>query len=231
MDKKRRMISLQNISPNRWLQYFKGHCQNPAGCGYPGREKVQTGQWIGFSVLIDGNKPLWRVWEISLDLISSCFGSRKNRKSSNNPSASWRKWKWRINHIILKKEQKQGVNGNGRNGNWEWEHCGRKRPLPGIRPQYQGTPKINPFYFQHWTLERRTWIFSSGRIISNTKTLNKMSFVVRTYDDGTVDQSSNLNEIRTPYFPVNDSSWSGLAKFKRYQYAHHFRTFSGSEEK
>ena len=103
----------------------------------------------------------------------------------NNPSAKYdANGNAGIINIIYKKNKQEGFNGKlgltaglGALGI-------KKENLPGIRPQYQGTPKINPSVSLNYRKNKVNVFLQSDWLY--TETLNKNEFVTRTYDDGTV---------------------------------------------
>lgn len=111
----------------------------------------------------------------------------------NNPSARYdANGNAGIINIIYKKIKEEGLNGkaglsSGYGALWE-----RKANLPGIRPQYQMTPKINPSLSLNYRKEKVNVYFQGDYLY--TETLNKNEFVTRTYDDGTIiNQQSKRN--------------------------------------
>lgn len=103
----------------------------------------------------------------------------------NNPSAKYdANGNAGIINIIYKKEKKDGFNGKvglagGLGALWE-----KKANLPGIRPQYTATPKINPSLSLNYRKNKYNLFFQGDYLF--TETLNKNEFVTRTYDDGTI---------------------------------------------
>lgn len=103
----------------------------------------------------------------------------------NNPSAKYdANGNAGIINILLKKEEHKGLNGKvglstGLGALWV-----RKENLPGIRPQYQATPKINPSVLLNYKKNKVNLFLQADNLY--TKTLNRNEFVTRTYDDGTV---------------------------------------------
>ncbi|HEX6431874.1 MAG TPA: TonB-dependent receptor [Niastella sp.] len=97
-----------------------------------------------------------------------------------------------IINIILKKEKKEGFNGKagltlGVGALWI-----KKENFPTIRPQYQGTPKINPSLSFNYRKNKVNLFFQGDNLY--TKTLNKNEFVDRYYDNGdTVKQQTKRN--------------------------------------
>lgn len=102
-----------------------------------------------------------------------------------------------IINIILKKEQKEGLNGTvsmngGLGALWI-----KKANLPTIRSQYQYTPKINPSLSLNYRKKKMNLFFDANYLY--THTLNKNEFVTRTYDDGTVIQQQTMRNRNTSF--------------------------------
>ncbi|MCB0642645.1 MAG: carboxypeptidase regulatory-like domain-containing protein, partial [Phaeodactylibacter sp.] len=123
----------------------------------------------------------------------------------NNPSARFDAGgNAGIINIILKKEERTGLNGKvglaaGLGALWV-----RKENLPDIRPQYQRTPKINPSLSLNYRKKKVNLFLQADNLY--TETLNKNEFVTRTYDDGTVINQQLKRNRNTNYF----SSRAGL---------------------
>jgi hypothetical protein len=72
----------------------------------------------------------------------------------------------------------------------------KKENLPGIRPQYQGTPKFNPSLSLNYR-KNRINAFVQGDYLYN-KTLNKNDFTDRFYDNSdTIRNQVKRNRITT----------------------------------
>ena len=103
----------------------------------------------------------------------------------NNPSAKFdANGNAGIINIIYKKSKQDGLTGklgigSGYGALWE-----RKPNLPGIRPQYTMTPKLNPSLSLNYREGKISANFQGDYLY--TETLNKNEFVTRLYDDGTV---------------------------------------------
>ena len=111
----------------------------------------------------------------------------------NNPSSKYdANGNAGIINIIYKKEKKEGFNGKvglagGAGALWI-----KKENYPTIRPQYQGTPKINPSLSLNYRKNKVNLFFQGDNLY--TKTLNKNEFVDRFYDNGdTVKQQTKRN--------------------------------------
>ncbi len=103
-----------------------------------------------------------------------------------------------IINIILKKEDRNGLNGKvgvsaGLGALWI-----RKENLPGIRSQYQATPKINPSISLNYRKKKVNLFLQADNLY--TETLNKNEFVTRTFDDGTVINQQLKRNRNTNFF-------------------------------
>lgn len=103
----------------------------------------------------------------------------------NNPSAKYdANGNAGIINIIYKKNKQEGFNGKaglaaGLGALWV-----KKENFPGIRPQYQMTPKINPSLSLNYRHHKINAFFQGDYLY--TETLNKNEFVQRYYDDGSL---------------------------------------------
>lgn len=117
----------------------------------------------------------------------------------NNPSSKYdANGNAGIINIILKKENQNGFNGTlgittGLGALWE-----RKENLPGIRPQYKMTPKINPSIALNYRKEKINFFLQADNLY--TETLNKNEFTTRSYDDGTVINQQLKRNRNTNFF-------------------------------
>ena len=119
----------------------------------------------------------------------------------NNPSSKYdANGNAGIINIILKKEEQEGFNGKvgiagGVGALWE-----KKENLPGIRPQYQNTPKVNPSVSLNYRKNKTNFFLQSDYLY--TQTLNKNEFVTRIYGNGdTIVQQTKRNR-NTGFFTV-----------------------------
>ncbi|NML40035.1 TonB-dependent receptor [Chitinophaga sp. G-6-1-13] len=121
----------------------------------------------------------------------------------NNPSSKYdANGNAGIINIIYKKEKREGFNGQvglagGLGALWE-----KKGNYPGIRPQYQATPKINPSLSLNYRKNKVNLFFQGDNLY--TQTLNKNEFVDRFYDHGDVvrqqtkrNRNTNLATVKT----------------------------------
>jgi outer membrane receptor protein involved in Fe transport len=117
----------------------------------------------------------------------------------NNPSAKYdANGNAGIINIVLKKEEQKGLNGKvslstGLGALWV-----RKENLPGIRPQYQATPKINPSLSLNYRKKKINLFLQADNLY--TETLNKNEFVTRTYEEGTVINQQLKRNRNTNFF-------------------------------
>jgi outer membrane receptor protein involved in Fe transport len=106
-----------------------------------------------------------------------------------------------IINLVFRKEEQEGLNGKismmgGAGALWT-----RKENLPTIRPQYQGTPKLNPSLSLNYR-KGATNTFVQGDWL-HSPTLNKNEFSTRTYDDGTVIIQQIKRNRNTDYATLN----------------------------
>jgi outer membrane receptor for ferrienterochelin and colicin len=140
----------------------------------------------------------------------------------NNPSAKYdANGNAGIINIVLKKEEQKGLNGKvslstGLGALWV-----RKENLPGIRPQYQATPKINPSLSLNYRKKKINLFLQADNLY--TETLNKNEFVTRTYEEGTVINQQLKRNRNTNFF----TSKAGIDWFMNdYNTLTGFRVFS-----
>lgn len=117
----------------------------------------------------------------------------------NNPSAKYdANGNAGIINIVLKKQRQKGLNGKvglstGLGALWV-----RKENLPGIRPQYKTTPKVNPSLSLNYRQGKINLFLQADNLY--TETLNKNEFVTRNYDDGTVINQQLKRNRNTNFF-------------------------------
>lgn len=87
-----------------------------------------------------------------------------------------------IINIILKKEKQQGFNGKAALAGGVGALWIKKENLPGIRSQYQYTPKFNPSLSLNYRKNKFNLFLQTDYLY--TETLNKNEFVERRYDNG-----------------------------------------------
>lgn len=147
--------------------------------------KVQLRGNDKVAVLIDGKQNAITGFGSQTGLDNIPASAIERIEIINNPSAKYdANGNAGIINIIYKKSRQEGLNGKiglttGLGALWV-----RKENLPGIRPQYQATPKLNPSLSLNYrknkvnTFLQADWLY--------TQTLNRNDFAQRIYDDGTV---------------------------------------------
>ncbi len=116
----------------------------------------------------------------------------------NNPSAKYdANGNAGIINIIYKKNRQEGFNGKlglatGMGALWI-----RKENLPGIRPQYQATPKINPSLSLNYRKNKVNAFMQADWLY--TETLNKNEFVTRSYSNGNIIQQQTKRNRNTHF--------------------------------
>ena len=155
------------------------------------------------AVLIDGRQSAVTGFGSQTGLDNIPASAIESIEIINNPSAKFdANGNAGIINIIYKKNRQEGLNGkigfsSGLGALWV-----RKENLPGIRPQYTGTPKLNPSLSLNYrknkvnTFIQADWLY--------TQTLNRNDFAARSYDDGTVinqqvkrNRTTNFSTIKT----------------------------------
>jgi outer membrane receptor protein involved in Fe transport len=126
----------------------------------------------------------------------------------NNPSAKYdANGNAGIINFIFKKNKQEGFNGKigfagGFGALWI-----KKENYPGIRPQYQATPKINPSISLNYR-KKKINTFFQGDFLYNP-TLNKNEFVDRYYDNGKIiKQQTKRNRNTTVVTTKAGTDWN-----------------------
>lgn len=116
----------------------------------------------------------------------------------NNPSSKYdANGNAGIINIIMKKNQQQGFNGKAGLSTGLGALWIKKDNLPGIRPQYQATPKVNPSLSLNYRKKKINVFMQSDYLY--TETLNKNEFVTRNYTDGTVIRQQTKRNRNTQF--------------------------------
>ncbi len=155
-----------------------------------GNEKV--------AILIDGKQTALTGFGSQAGLDNIPASAIEKIEIINNPSARYdANGNAGIINIIYKKNKQEGFNGKagltaGLGSLWV-----RRENLPGIRPQYTMTPKINPSLSLNFRKKNINLFFQGDYLY--TETLNKNEFVVRNYDNGDVIKSQ-LKRNRNTHF-------------------------------
>lgn len=137
------------------------------------------------TVLIDGKQSAVTGYGGQTGLDNLPASAIERIEIINNPSAAYEaNGNAGIINIIYKKSRKEGFNGKigftgGLGALWV-----RKENLPGIRPQYTATPKLNPSFSFNYRKNKLNTFFQGDWLY--TQTLNRNEFAERVYSDGTV---------------------------------------------
>jgi outer membrane cobalamin receptor len=147
--------------------------------------KIQLRGSDKVAVLIDGKQTALTGFDGQKGLDNIPASAIERIEIINNPSAKYdAAGNAGIINIIFKKAKQEGFNGKagistGLGALWQ-----KRANLPGIRPQYQRTPKINPSLSLNYrknslnTFLQADWLY--------TETLNRNEFTERYYDNGEV---------------------------------------------
>jgi len=171
-------------------------------------------------VLVDGKQTAMTGFNGQYGLDNIPASAIERIEIINNPSAKYdANGNAGIINIIYKKNKDEGFNGKVGIGSGYGALWQRKANLPGIRPQYQLTPKINPSLSLNYRKEKINAFFQGDYLY--TETLNKNEFITRTYDDGTIinqqtkrNRNTHFTTFKTgldwEYNSHNTFSFSGL---------------------
>ncbi|ULQ55947.1 TonB-dependent receptor [Flavihumibacter rivuli] len=159
--------------------------------------KVQLRGSDKVAVLVDGKQTALTGFDNQASLDNIPASAIERIEIINNPSAKYdANGNAGIINIIFRKNKKEGFNGRagialGLGALWE-----KQENLPGIRPQFQGTPKVNPSLALN-NRKKNINTFFQGDLFYNP-TLNKNEFVTRTYENGdTILQQTKRNRETT----------------------------------
>lgn len=136
-------------------------------------------------VLIDGKQTALTGFGSQTGLDNIPASAIERIEIINNPSAKFdANASAGIINLIFKKQDQEGFNGKvglavGAGALWV-----RRENLPGIRPQFQRTPKINPSLSVNYRKKKVNVFLQTDWLYAPT--LNRNEFSTRTYDDGTV---------------------------------------------
>lgn len=160
------------------------------------------------AVLIDGKQTALTGFgnQTSLDNIPA--SAIEKIEIINNPSVRYdANGNAGIINIIYKKNKQEGLNGKvgltaGLGALWV-----KKDNLPGIRPQYRRTPKLNPSLSLNYRKNKVNLFFQGDYLY--TPTLNKNEFVDRFYDNGeVVRQQTKRNRNTTVTTVKTGTDWN-----------------------
>lgn len=137
------------------------------------------------AVLVDGKQTALTGFGSQTGLDNLPASAIERIEIINNPSAKYdANASAGIINLVFKKQEQQGWNGKigmsaGAGALWV-----KRENLPGIRPQFQGTPKLNPSLSINYRKKKINVFLQTDWLYAPT--LNKNEFSTRTYDDGTV---------------------------------------------
>ncbi len=160
--------------------------------------KVQLRGSDKVAVLIDGKQTALTGYGAQTGLDNLPASALERIEIINNPTAKYdANASAGIINLVFKKQEQEGFNGKigmtaGAGALWI-----KKENLPTIRPQYQGTPKLNPSFSINYR-KKATNVFLQGDWLY-APTLNKNEFSTRTYNDGTVIFQQVKRNRRTDY--------------------------------
>ncbi|MBD0288080.1 MAG: TonB-dependent receptor, partial [Flavisolibacter sp.] len=159
--------------------------------------KVQLRGSERVAILIDGKQTALSGFGNQAALDNIPASAIERIEIINNPSARYdANGNAGIINIIYKKNRQEGFNGKvglmtGLGALWE-----KKESLPGIRPQYNATPKIKPSLSLNYR-QNKINLFAQGDWLYN-ETLNKNDFIDRYYTNGdTIRHQVKRNRITT----------------------------------
>jgi len=164
--------------------------------------KIQIRGNDRIAILIDGKQTALTGFGNQSGLDNLPSSSVERIEIINNPSAKYdANGNGGIINIILNKEEKEGFNGKvglalGQGALWE-----KKANLPGIRPQYSRTPKINPSVNLNYRSKNINFFLSADNLY--TETLNKNEFVTREYENGSIIHQQLKRNRNTNFFTSN----------------------------
>jgi outer membrane receptor protein involved in Fe transport len=163
--------------------------------------KVQLRGNDKITVLIDGKQTALTGFGNQYGLDNIPASAIEKIEIINNPSSKYdANGNAGIINIIMKKNRQDGFSGKaglalGVGALWV-----KKENLPGIRPQFLNTPKINPSLSLNYRRNRINAFLQSDYLY--TETLNKNEFVTRNYDDGTVIRQQTKRNRTTQFTNV-----------------------------
>lgn len=161
--------------------------------------KVQLRGNDKVTVLIDGKQTALTGFGSQTGLDNIPASAIDKIEIINNPSSKYdANGNAGIINIIMKKNKQNGWNGKAGFTTGLGTLWVRKENLPGIRPQYTLTPKINPSLAVNYRKNKVNLFLQADNLY--TETLNKNEFVTRTYDDGTIINSQLKRNRNTNFF-------------------------------
>lgn len=160
------------------------------------------------AILVDGRQTALTGFGSQTSLDNIPASAIERIEIINNPSARYdANGNAGIINIIYKKEKQEGFNtkigmATGLGALWV-----RKENLPGIRPQYRNTLKLNPSIALNYKKNKANVFFQGDYL--HTPTLNKNEFVNRYYDSGdTVRQQTKRNRSTNVVTAKTGADWT-----------------------
>lgn len=153
-------------------------------------------------VLIDGKQTALTGFGSQAGLDNLPASALERIEVINTPSAKYdANASAGIINLVFRKQEQQGFNGKlaltgGAGALWV-----KEENLPTIRPQYRGTPKVNPSVALNYRSGKTNSFVQADWLYAPT--LNKNEFATRTYDDGTVITQQVKRNRRTDYGTLN----------------------------
>jgi hypothetical protein len=150
------------------------------------------------AVLIDGKQTALTGFGSQTGLANLPASAIERIEIITNPSARFdANASAGVINLVLKKQEQRGFNGTvgftgGAGALWE-----KRENLPTIRPQFRGTPKLNPSLALNYRSGATNSFLQADWL--HSPTLNKNEFSTRTYDDGTVIIQQVKRNRRTDY--------------------------------
>ena len=150
------------------------------------------------AVLIDGKQTALTGFGSQTGLANLPASAIERIEIITNPSARFdANASAGVINLVLKKQEQRGFNGTvgftgGAGALWV-----KRENLPTIRPQFRGTPKLNPSLALNYRSGATNSVLQADWL--HAPTLNKNEFSTRTYDDGTVIIQQVKRNRRTDY--------------------------------
>jgi outer membrane cobalamin receptor len=150
------------------------------------------------AVLIDGRQTALTGFDGQKGLDNLPASAIERIEIINNPSARYdANGNAGIINIIFKKARQEGFNGKialsaGLGALWQ-----KQENLPGIRPQYRRTPKINPSLSINYRKNKLNTFLQADWLY--TETLNRNEFTERYYDNGDIIRQQVKRNRNTSY--------------------------------
>ena len=175
--------------------------QNLPGVTIDREGKVNLRGSENVAVLIDGKQTALTGFGQQEGLDNIPASAVERIEIINNPSAKYDATGMAgIINIVFKKEKQEGFNGKvGFNGGVG--ALGIKQAnLPGIRDQYQFTPKINPSASINYKKDNVNW-FLNGDVLWHQRMMRN-EFIERRFDDGQIIEQQFLENRTQPIYNV-----------------------------